>query len=281
MAQIRKRKLSTLVPCIVLLLILCGCQETRQFEAEQLDYLLLDDETLAYMESLYGLEQEEAMKKLGLSEEDAVVTEYREQNLVDIVWTGPVYINEPTAVPEKEFTKELGSHSRSAPFYSIVYNCDCDNAEETADIAEALYLAAEARYGMGPKHGHFTTLDYLCSEGVFDEIRESGDHETRKDIGGGWSEAWVVGEYSYLTLSVWVTGEYGNWAGRGGRCSIELKYAILPEEGTRFDPKYKPLFYLRPQLQYGTHVDDWPEEYQEKQQALVREKFPGSNPEEE
>lgn len=277
MVKTWKRRFSALVLCTTLLLTLCGCQKTAQFETENLDHLLLDDETLAYIESLYGLEQEEAMKKLGLSEEDAAVTEYPKQNLVDIVWTGPVYINEPTAVPEKEFTKELGSHSRTAPFYSIVYNCDCDNAEETADIAEALYRAAEERYGMGPNHGHFTTMDYLCSEGVFDEIRESGDHETRKDIGGGWSEAWVVGEYSYLTLSVWVTGKYGNWAGRNGRCSIELKYAILPEEGTHFDPECKTHIYLRPQLEYGTHVDDWPEEYQEKYWALRRERFSDSD----
>lgn len=77
-----------------------------------------------------------------------------------------------------------------------------------------------------------------------------------------------------MTLTVWVTGE-------DGESSVELMYTILPEEWSRFDPEYKIPFYLRPLLKYGTYVDDWPEEDREKQEALMREKFPSSNPEEE
>ena len=237
MAQIRKRKLSTLVLCIVLLLILCGCQETRQFEAEQLDYLLLDDETLAYMESLYGLEQEEAMKKLGLSEKDVSIEEGN--GIVHIAWTGLAHINEPTAVPEKEFTKEMDIAWKTADlfgfpitshlFCGIKYTCFCENEEEMADIAEALYLAAEEKYGI-ENHGHITELEYLCGEGAFDDIRESGNHEIRKHI-GGWSEAWIVGEYSYLQMMARVKDEYGR------TFAIELKYSVLPEEWSRFNPE--------------------------------------------
>ena len=273
MAQIRKRKLSTLVLCIVFLLTLCGCQETEQFETEDLDRLLLDDGTLAYMESLYGLTREAAIEKLGLSDENATITEYR-PGLVDTSWTGLMRINKPTAVQEKEFTKTMGLDHKTALFRAITYTCDCDNAEEMADIAEALYRAAEERYSMGPKHGHFTSLDYLCGEGVCEEIRASGDDKIRKNADRGWSEAWVVGDCSYLTLTVWVAGE-------DGESSVELMYTILPEEWSRFDPEYKIPFYLRPLLKYGTYVDDWPEEDREKQEALMREKFPGSNPEEE
>lgn len=281
MSQICIKQFAFLL-CIVFLLILCGCQETEQFETERLDYLPLDDETVAYMESLYGQKKEKILKELGLSRKIFTIESWN--GIEHILWTGSAHINEPTAVPEKEFvrllglarnyTNILGFKIKSDQFYGIEYTCFCEDEKEMADITEALYLAAEEKYSMGPKHGHFTSLDYLCGEGVFDDIRESGDDEIQKYL-GGWSEAWVVGEYSYLQLTARVKDEYGR------KFAVELKYSILPEEWSRFDPESEPQFYLRPQLQYGTHVDDWPEEYQEKQQALMREKFPGSNPEEE
>ena len=237
MAQIRKRKLSTLVLCIMFLLTLCGCQETEQFETERLDYLPLDDETVAHMESLYGVKKGKAIEKLGLSEKDISIEEGN--GIVRVTWTGAAHINEPTAVPEKEFTKEmglawkitdtLGFHIESNLFCGIKYTCFCENEEEMADIAEALYLAAEEKYGI-ENHGHITELEYLCGEGAFDDIRESGNHEIRKHI-GGWSEAWIVGEYSYLQMMARVKDEYGR------TFAIELKYSVLPEEWSRFNPE--------------------------------------------
>ena len=239
MAQIRKRKLSTLVLCIVLLLILCGCQETRQFEAEQLDYLLLDDETVAHMESLYGVKKEKAIKKLGLSEKDVSIEEGN--GIVHIAWTGLAHINEPTAVPEKEFTKEMDIAWKTADlfgfpitshlFCGIKYTCECDNAEEMADIAEALYLAAEGKYGL-ENHGHISMGKPLCSEGAFDAIRAYEDDIQKYGIGLVWSEAWLVGEVSYLEMTVWDGGEHGD------TFSVELRYSVLPEEWPRFNPEY-------------------------------------------
>lgn len=269
-----KRKLSALVLCLVLLLTLCGCR-TKQSDDVSLSSLPLDEASIDYLESaIFGKSPDDIIEELGLSED-----EYEE-----MIPPGLLFVERPITAAGKEFSEipEIYNGRRLVTFIftsgvreeamcsSVVYRCRCESAEELAELAEAAYQDAEKRYGMGPKHGHFTSLDYLCSEGVFDAIRESGDDKFLQYIGGGWGETWVVGEYSYLDIAVFSGG------GRGG-FEVEWSYTMLPEEWTRFYPELKPRFYLRPQLEYGSCVDDWPEEYREKQKALRRERFSDSD----
>ena len=100
-----------------------------------------------------------------------------------------------------------------------------------ADIAEALYLAAEGKYGL-ENHGHISMGKPLCSEGAFDAIRAYEDDIQKYGIGLVWSEAWLVGEVSYLEMIVWDGGEHGD------TFSVELRYTVLPEEWPRFNPEY-------------------------------------------
>lgn len=176
MAQIRKRKFSTLVLCIVFLLTLCGCQETEQFETEDLDRLLLDDGTLAYMESLYGLTREAAIEKLGLSDENATITEYR-PGLVDTSWTGLMRINKPTAVQEKEFTKTMGLDHKIALFRAITYTCDCD-PQKKRQILRKLFIGLRRKdIAWGPSMG---ILPPWTISAVKEFARKSGHPETIK-----------------------------------------------------------------------------------------------------
>ena len=273
-----KRKLSALVLCLALLLTLCGCR-TKQSDDVSLFSLPLDEASINYLESaIFGKSPDDIIEELGLSED-----EYEE-----MIPPGLLIVERPITAAGKEFSEipEIYNGRRLVTFIfssgvreeamcsSVVYRCRCESAEELAELAEAAYQDAEKRYGMGPNHGHFTSLDYLCGEGVFDAIRESGDDKFLQYIGGGWGETWVVGEYSYLDIAVFSGGERGGF-------EVEWSYTMLPEEWTRFYPELKPRFYLRPQLQYGYCVDDWPEEYREKAKALMRERFSDAEPDEE
>lgn len=217
MKQMWSKRFPALVLCVVILITLCGCQK----KAESLDNLPLDSESAAYMESLYGLSKEDAIKEFGLSETD--VTE---------VWAGLVCINEPITILEKEFTKGLDIDLTSELFCGMVYTCNCNSAEEVAELAEALYLAVVEEYGV-PKHKYLSGPSFLCNEGIFDEIRTSSS--------GGWDDSWVVGEISWLSMSVTVREE--NEIFRVG-----LQYEVLPEEWPRFDPDFKPLYPLGPSI---------------------------------
>lgn len=220
MKQILNRRLLAFLLCAALLVTICGCQK----KTKQLDSPPLDKESVAYLESLFGITPQELLEELGLSEKD--VTE----KLPGLVW-----INQPIVVEGKEFTKVLAFSSGEpelAKFNSFQYRRDCENAEETAEVAEAVYLAAVEEYGKA-KHGHLTGPSFLDNEGVFDEIR--------KAKGGGWNIAWVVGEFSYLLMEVMVD-EDEEWF------TVELKYSVLPEEWHRFDPEYKSSVSLGPTL---------------------------------
>lgn len=215
MFQIRNRKFPALILCVALLAALCGCQKQ-----EPLDELPLNSESVARMESLYGLGLGSLIEEL----------EIPEQDIVEIPTGGGVwYLNEPIVMAEKNFTKSFYVGDK---FYGIGYRCDCENAEETAEVAEALYLAAVEEYGKA-KHGHLTGPGFLDNEGVFDVIRQSWN--------GGWNIAWVVGEFSYVQMNVRVWEDERVF-------TVELNYRVLPEEWYHFEPGFKASYALGPTL---------------------------------
>jgi len=217
MKQILNRKLLALILCIVILVTLCGCQK----KTKQLDNPPLDDESVAYLESVFGMTPDDIIAELGLSEK-----EYEEK-----IPPGLVYINEPITIVGKEFTKALvftSGNVEKAKINGLRYSCDCEDAEETAEVAEALYLAAVEEYGKA-KHEHGVSPSYLDNEGVFDEIRKAES--------GGWYIGWLVGEFSLSRINVRI---------EEGKSFIELEYFVLPEEWHRFEPGHKSTISLGP-----------------------------------
>lgn len=202
--------------CIALLLTLCGCQK------KPLDHPPLDEEGAAYLESLYGMAPEEAAVELGLSEED-----------YDELILGQLFrIHKPITIAGKKFTKELAvsyNDSELAKLTGIRYRCMCESAEEVGELAEAVYLALVEQYGEIKGHVYVAN-ECLCGEGVFDEIRK-GSEGLRKYQSNTWVEAWCVGEFSYVRMTVGVWDEEEEF-------SVALGYYPLPEEIRRIDPDF-------------------------------------------
>lgn len=217
--------------CIALLLTLCGCQK------KPLDHPPFDEEGAAYLESLYGMAPEEVLAELGLSEEDHD----------ELTLSGLVRVHKPITVGGKKFTKEFGfsyNDSELAKFTGIRYRCICEGAEEVGEVAEAVYLALVEQYG--EIKGHVFGNECLCGEGVFDEVRK-GSEGLRKYQNNTWTEAWCVGELSYVKMivSVWNEPE---------RFVIELEYWPLPEEIHRIDPDFEFRLPFGGRLVYGPYL---------------------------
>ncbi len=235
MAQIRKRKLSTLVLCIMFLLTLCGCQ-TKQPGDGLPCRLPLDKASIDYLESsIFGMSPDGIIEELHLSKK-----EYEEA-----IPPGLLYIERPITAAGKEFTEVPETYNgrrlisfvftspvrEEAQCNGVVYRCKCESAEELAEVAEAAYRDAAGTYEPA-NQGHLSNARPLCGEGAFDEIRETGDDYIKYELSQAWGEAWCVGEYSYLEILVWASADRG--------LDVEWSYFVLPEEWQHYDPEYEP-----------------------------------------
>lgn len=204
MVQILRKRFPALILCIAFLAALCGCQEQSGGQDQNLfPGFPLSSESILSMEAMYGKSLEEAGKEWGFSKED--LTER-----LKATW----YLKQPAVIRGKEFTQSLMTDLSTDGFYSLEYICHCDSAEETADLAEALYADLVEAYGE-PKHYEESSVVDLYREGAFDEIRNPKD-DVRKFRYGSWES---IGESSEFAMEVnaWPAEEI---------FSIHLRYRV-------------------------------------------------------
>ena len=228
MKQTLYKKFPALFLCAALLTAtLCGCQ-AKQSDDVSLYSLPLNAASIDYLESaVFGMSPDDIIEELSFSEE-----EYEE-----MIPPGVIVTDKPITAAGKEFTKvtktvngrriftNIFTYSgvrEEAQCSGVVYRCECESAEELAEVAEASYLAAVEMYGPD-EQGHLSNGKPLCEEGVFDKIRKVKDGQSRK-----WAEAWCVGEYSYLEIVVWADEVRG--------LDVEWSYFVLPEEWQHYHP---------------------------------------------
>ena len=187
MIQTLRKRFPVLILCAVLLAALCGCQEQSEYQDQNLfpDFPL-SSESIASMEAMYGKTLEEVGEEWGFSEEE--LTERLKG-----IW----YLKKPAVIREKQFTQSLRTHLSSDTFYSLEYICHCASAEETADLAEALYADLVEAYGE-PIHDEESGVNYLYREGAFDAIRNPEDDKFHARY-GQWEN---IGEFSQFTMNI-------------------------------------------------------------------------------
>lgn len=217
MKHIWSRRSLAFFLCAALLVTICGCRKKNPFSD-----LPLDNESVISLETMWGKSFSELEEEWDFSLEDLVE---------EVTGSGRWSLERKMKVGGKDFWQSL-LVAKNNMLSGFVFRCYCDSAEEVAEIAEMLYLAAVEEYGKA-KHGHLTSPNFLDNEGVFDEIKKSRE--------GGWDIAWAVGEFSYLSMQVGIRGDEKSFI-------IELKYSVLPEEWHRFDPEYKSSVSLGPTL---------------------------------
>jgi len=196
--QIRNRTLPALILCIALLAALCGCQKKGP-----LDQFPFDDESLSYLESLYGIDAEEAMEELGFSEKDIT-------GKVLSIW----FLDQSTVIKGKEFTKSVQMDFNTERLRGVGFTCYCDSAEETADLAEALYRDAVEEY-------KGRSDNFLSNEGIFDEMREATN------------DSW----YEYFETANGLTRVEMRVYILDGYFSVQLYYYVGAENWHQFQPE--------------------------------------------
>lgn len=213
MAQILGKKFLALALCAALLLMLCGCGRKNPFPD-----LPLDSESVASLEAAYGKSIHELEEEWDFSMEDLVEEK---------IGLGRWSLDRKIEVEGKDFWQSLlvNKEDMLTGFWFCRY---CDSAEETAEIAEALYRAAVEEYG--EPNGKNLAGRLLNRENAFDEMR-------KRD--GCWGIMWPVGEISYLEMLVRMNDVDLSVNEDRQFFSIELTYRVLPEEWHRFMPGYE------------------------------------------
>lgn len=219
MKQIWSKRFPALILCAVLLFTLCGCQKTNPLS----ENFPLDNKSIGSLEAMYGKTLEEAGKEWDFSLDE----------LTEIpAGSGAWSLDRTITIEGKEFTPTLMMSPDM--FCGFAYSYQGESAEETAELAEAIYAKLLEEYGT-PAYKASSGPNLLGREGVFDEMRSASAGELHS-----WYEVWgVIGKISWFRMDVdiWEAQEL---------FSIRLTYRVLPEEWHRFEPGYTAPYSLSP-----------------------------------
>ena len=181
-ALYRKRIELVLLPLLLLLLAVTfsGCQA----ESNQED-LLLKEEQLSTIESIYNQDRPKVLEALHIEESDI------SQGTLPGGWD----LSEPVSFEGTEFSEILLFDVSAETFYGVRFICYFENAEELSGLAEDILEKANTIYGEPSTYPGLPNR--LTSEDFSKELSESMNQGTL----GDWREEWSLGEKTRCTLS--------------------------------------------------------------------------------